>query len=513
LKPYGIGGFTTDSPSDVQPSTDGKGDVGFDVKLGITDGVTADFTYNTDFAQVEEDEQQANLTRFSVLFPEKRDFFLEGQGIFSFGGVSTRPPGGGGNGFGNPIPSDVPVMFFSRRIGLVDGLEVPIDVGGRVTGKAGNYSIGLIDIRTAGVDRAGIAPTNFGVVRVKRDILRRSAVGVLFTDRSTSTLASAGIAAADSAVGTGAATGHGRMAGLDGVFSFYQNLNFNTYVAATDNPGTSGRNISYRGQLDYNADRYGLQLERLTVDEHFTPDVGFMRRQAFDRNSIYARYSPRPSSRLVRKMYYEGLFDYITNPQNRLESRQAQLSIKSELQNGDSLGLEVAKNYESLTAPFEVSPGVIIPVGGYGFNELHLLYFFGPQRPLSANLTFEYGQFYNGTRTGISTSRGRVQISPQLMLEPGVTLNIVHMPEGDFTGTLLNTRVTYTMTPRMSASALMQYNSGSSTLNTNIRFRWEYQPGSDLFVVMTDNRDTLPSGFPELRNRALIVKFTRLFRF
>jgi hypothetical protein len=388
-------------------------------------------------------------------------------------------------------------MFFSRRIGLVDGREVPIDVGGRVTGKAGDYSIGLIDIRTADVAGRGLPATNFGVVRVKRDILRRSAVGVLFTDRSASTFGD----------------GHGRMAGVDGMFSFFENLNFNTYVAATSNPGRTDRNLSYRGQLDYNADRWGFQLERLGVGENFRPDVGFMRREAFSRNSVYARYSPRPASPLVRKMFYEASFDYITSADNRLESRQAMVAAKSELQNGDSLGLELARNYEALVAPFELAPKVVVPVGGYGFTELHLIYNFGPQRPLSANVTFEYGEFYGGTRAGISASRGRVQLSPQLLLEPGVALNIVRLPQGDFTSTLLSSRITFTMTPRMSASALTQYNSEITSLSTNVRFRWEYQPGSDLFVVVTDSRDTLPRGFPELRNRSVIVKLTRLFRF
>jgi len=497
LKPYGITGLTTEQPSGASATNSGKGDAGLDVKLGITDGITADFTYNTDFAQVEEDEQQANLTRFSVLFPEKRDFFLEGQGIFAFGGVSNRPPGGGGSNFGNPIPADVPVMFFSRRIGLLDGKQVPIDVGGRVTGKAGPFSIGVIDIRTANVDERNVTATNFSVVRVKRDILRRSAVGLLYTDRSQSTFGE----------------GHGRTIGADGVFSFFQNLNFNSYIAATENPALSGSNLSYRAQMDYNADSWGAQLERLTLDQNFRPDVGFTRRTAFARNSAYARYSPRPASKTIRKMFYEANTDYITNPDNRLQSRLAQVAVRSELQNGDGLAVEVAQNYESLDKPFEVSPGVLIPVGGYRFNELHMLYNFGPQRPLSANLIYEYGQFYNGTRQSLGVSRGRVQLTPQLSVEPSLTLNVVKMPEGDFTSTLLTTRATFTVTPRMSTSALVQYNSSASSVSTNVRFRWEYQPGSDLFVVLTDNRDTVPSGFPELRNRAFIVKLTRLFRF
>jgi len=497
LKPYGITGLTTNNPATAPSSNQGKGEVGMDVKIGITNGLTSDFTYNTDFAQVEEDEQQANLTRFSVLFPEKRDFFLEGQGIFAFGGASSRPSGGGGGFFGNPIPADVPVMFFSRRIGLVEGNEVPIDFGGRVTGKTGPYSIGLIDIRTTDVPSVSIDATNFGIVRVKRDVLKRSAVGVLYTDRSSTTLGE----------------GHASTVGVDGVFSFFENLNFNTYLASSDNPGTTSENVSYRAQMDYNADVYGLQLERLTLDSNFIPEVGFTRRTAFSRNSAYGRYSPRPNSRTIRKMYYEGVFDYITNPANRLESRLTQGAVRSELQNGDGLAVEVAQSYEFLDRPFEISPGVIIPVGGYDFSELHLLYNFGPQRPVSANLAFEYGQFYDGTRTSISTSRGRLQINPQVTLEPGLTLNIVNMPEGDFTTTLVTTRASYTMTPRMSASALIQYNSTASAVRSNIRFRWEYTPGSDLFVVLTDNRDTAPTGFPELRNRAFLVKFTRLFRF
>ena len=390
----------------------------------------------------------------------------------------------------------MPVMFFSRQVGLLDGKEVPIDVGGRVTGKAGDYSIGLIDIRTSSIDSRGVEPSNFGIVRVKRDILRRSAVGVLVTDRSRSSFGD----------------GHGRLAGLDGVFSFFQNLNFNTYVAASDNPGKSGSNTSYRAQMDYNADKYGLQLERLTLDQNFAPDVGFTRRTAFARNSVYARYSPRPHSKTIRKWFYDANYDYITDPTNRLQSRLAQGAFRAELQSGDGLAVEVAQNYESLDSPFQVSPGVTIPVGGYSFNELHLIYNFGPQRPVSANVTVESGSFYNGTRTSIGTSRARVQISPQITLEPGLTLNIVKMPEGDFTSTLFSTRATYTVNPRMSASALMQYNSSASSVSTNLRFRWEYRPGSDFFVVLTDNRDTLSSGFPELRNRALLVKFTRLFR-
>jgi len=501
VKPYGIVGLTTARPSDTAASTDPDGDGGFDVKVGLTEGLTADFSYNTDFAQVEEDEQQVNLTRFSVLFPEKRDFFLEGQGIFSFGGLQNQPRSGGGGGGGltqgNPTQNDIPVLFFSRRIGLNGGYEVPIDVGGRVTGKAGPYSIGLLDIRTGDAPKAGAPPTNFGVVRIKRDILRRSAVGVVYTDRSMSA----------------AGAGRSRAFGVDGVFSFFQDLNINTFFAKTDTPGPSGHDTSYRAQLDYNADRYGLQLERLAVDERFDPQVGFLRRSAFIRNSVFARFSQRPLSiAAVRKFTWDAQFDYITDPGGDLQSRLAQGTFRTELANGDGLGVEVVSSYERLDEPFEVAKGVILPVGGYDFPEAHVIYAFGPQRKLAGMVTLERGAFYNGTRTGLTTGRGRVEITPQISIEPGLTVNWIDLPEGRFTSTLLTARSAYTMTPRMSAIALVQYNSSNSSFNTNVRFRWEYEPGSDFFVVYTDNRDTTGTGFPLLRNRGFVMKLTRLFR-
>jgi hypothetical protein len=491
LKPYGITRQTTDR-SATSSTSKLKGNGGFDAKVGLTEGLTGDLTYNTDFAQVEEDTQQVNLTRFTVQFPEKRDFFLEGQGIFYFGGIST-------NRFlpTNPNPDDVPLLFFSRRIGLSSAGEVPIDVGGRVTGKAGPYSIGLLDIRSGDSQSAGVAATNFGVVRVRRDILKRSFIGVIATDRSLSSFG----------------TGHSRAYGVDGVFSFYQNLNINTYFAKTDNPGASGRDVSYRAQLDYNADRYGLQLERLAAYDRFDPDVGFMRRRDFIRNSTFLRFSPRPRSlAAVRKFSAELSYDYITDSHGRAQSKHAKGTFRTELANGDMFYVEGMTLFERIDQPFDVDGRATIAPGSYNFPELHAQYYFGPQRKVSGFITIERGEFYDGTRTGIRAERGRLEITPQVLIEPGVTVNRIDLPGGRFTQTLLTTRTNYTLTPRVSTSALIQYNSGSRSVNTNVRFRWEYQPGSDLFVVYSDSRDTAAGGFPALRNRGVVVKFTRLFR-
>ena len=241
VKPYGIGGVTTDVNALPAKDNDGDGDFGLDVKYGITQNLTADFTYNTDFAQVEVDEQQVNLTRFSLFFPEKREFFLEGRGIFDFarGGVGGGGGGRGGGGGGFFGGGNAPTLFYSRRIGLQSGQIVPILGGGRVTGKVGPFDVGALSIQSDAEEISGAAQTNFTVVRVKRDILRRSSIGALFTNRSVST------------VGDGSNQAYG----VDGTFAFYDNISVIGYFAKTQTPGVSGQDTSYQGRFDYAGDR------------------------------------------------------------------------------------------------------------------------------------------------------------------------------------------------------------------------------------------------------------------
>ena len=501
VKPYVISDLTTDRLATPAFANALDGDAGFDVKYGVTQGLTADFTYNTDFAQVEVDEQQVNLTRFSLFFPEKREFFLEGQGIFDFGGgrgFSGGGPGGprvGGAGGG---ASNTPILFFSRRIGLDDGLPVPIDAGGRLTGKVGAYSIGLLDIRTGSDGTTAARPTNFGVVRVKRDILRRSSIGGLATHRSVAV----------------SGDGSNQLYGVDATFAFYENLNLNTYVARTETPGRDGDDTSYRGQFDYNGDRYGLRLERLVVDEDFNPEVGFLRRTDFQRNFASGRFSPRPGGiDSVRKLTWEGSFDYVTNGAGRVETRIATGAFGAELENSDRFQLETSHNYEFIADPFDIATDVVIPVAGYTFTDTRASYTFGAQRPVSGTFSTSHGGFFGGTKTGVGFSRGRIGLSPQLSVEPSVEINRVDVPSGRFTTALVTSRATFTLNPRAFLSALLQYNSSAASLSTNIRLRWEYQPGSELFVVYTDLRDTFGPHFPELENRAVVVKVNRLFRF
>jgi Domain of unknown function (DUF5916) len=489
IKPYAVSSLTTDLGATPRISNDLTGDVGLDVKYGLTQGLTADFTYNTDFAQVEADEQQINLTRFSLFFPEKREFFLENQGLFNFGGVSTT----------NSSP-DTPILFYSRRIGLEQGHTVPIVAGGRVTGRAGRFSLGLLNIESRQDAVSGAAKTNFSVARLKRDILRRSGVGVLFTGRS---------------VGEGGA-GANQAYGVDGTFAFFDNLSINTYWARTHTDGVADddtRDVSYKGELDYAGDRYGAHVERLVVGDHFNPDIGFSRRTDIRRSFGLFRFSPRvPSSKTIRKLSWTGSLAYIENGAGRLDTRNSRGEFAMDLQNSDRFVANFDDTYEFLSRPTQIV-GLTIPAGGYDYSSALVGYTFGQQRKLSGTVSAQYGEFYGGHKTSVTISQGRFNVTPQLSLEPTYLGNWVTMPQESSTAHLVGTRATYTASPTMFASAFVQYNTGIHSVSTNVRLRWEYRPGSELFVVYNEQRDTLSPRFPGLMNRGATVKINRLFRF
>ncbi len=490
VKPYAVADLTTDRSKSPAIVNDPAGHVGLDVKYGVTRSLTADFTYNTDFAQVEADEQQVNLTRFSLFFPEKREFFLENQGTYGFGASAT-------SAVNSPV-GDTPLLFYSRRIGLNQGLEVPVLGGGRLTGRVGRFSIGAIDIGTRDAPRAAASATNFSVLRLRRDILRRSSVGVMATRRS---VAQNGVGANDAY-------------GVDGTFAFFANLSVNTYWAQTRSAGRNGRNTSYRTQMEYAGDRYGLQLDRLVVGDSFNPEVGFVRRSNIREHVGQLRFSPRPKRiRSVRKFSGVGTYTYIDDLAGSLQTRIADGEFAIELQNSDRFSVGLLDDFERLAQPFAVTPSAKVAPGAYDFATARVGYTFGQQRPVSDNCLIEHGSFYNGHRTSIGFSRTRVNLTPRFSLEPNASINWVDLPGGAFTTNLVGSRVTYTMTPLMFTSALVQYNSTTRRTSANVRLRWEYRPGSELFVVYNEDRETLLSRFPDLQNRAFIIKINRLFRF
>jgi hypothetical protein len=205
--------------------------------------------------------------------------------------------------------------------------------------------------------------------------------------------------------------------------------------------------------------------------------------------------------------------NYLTNNENRLDTREQVGQFQTEFTNSDLFQVSYTDNFERLVSPFAIATGVRIPVGGYNYHTTQLQYQFGQQRRASGNVVWEQGAFYDGDRRSLALNSGRLQVTPQLSLEPSFQVNWVDLPVGDFTAKVVRGRATYTMTPRMFISGIVQYNSTTTSVGSNLRFRWEYRPGSELFVVYTDDYDTVDrAGVPGLRNRATVVKLTRLFR-
>lgn len=496
FKPYALTTMTTNLEAEPPFSNKKEGTFGFDMKYGVTKGLTLDLTYNTDFAQIEADEQQVNLTRFSLFFPEKRDFFLEGKGIFAFG----DPGGAGGRGRSSSFrpPSNTPRLFFSRRIGLDDGKNIPLIAGGRLSGRVGNYSIGALATRTSDPELAK-GDTDFTVLRLKRNIFRRSNVGVLATHRKSS----------DSTLGVN------HVLGVDLNLSFFQDLRINSYYAFTrTNNISSGKDASYSASFDYAGDKYGVQVNHLTVEEDFSPEIGFLRRTDFRRNFAELRYSPRPKRiKAIRRIRLETSFEHITDNRGRLETQQIKLSHAIEFESGNRWYVSYQDNFEYLDQDFEIADDIIIPPGDYNFSNMTTTYWIGGQSSIPGSINFLRGNFFTGDRTQVSY-RGRLAISPKFSMEPNLALNFVDLPEGTFVARLISTRATFMASPRMFASVLTQYNSSNDSLNANLRVRWEYSPGSDLFVVYSEGRLVEHgNSFSVIKNKSFAVKFTRLLRF
>jgi hypothetical protein len=515
IKPYAISGLKTDLTADPQLSNDGHADAGLDVKYGITENLTADVTINTDFAQVEVDEQQVNLTRFSLFFPEKREFFLEGQGIFEFGnGGRVGTAGGGGppgtssisaSGRGRGGRSvNAPTMFYSRRMGLQGGEPVPIQAGGRLTGKLGSFDVGAVGMRTGDEPSVGAEATTFTVLRVRRDVFARSSIGAMFEDRSNS-------------VATG--QGSNQAYGVDGNFNFFGDFQAFGYYAKSKTDGLAGKDESYRARVGYRGEVWSVSADQVLVGKGFNPEVGFLRRTNFRESNLFGRFSPRvPSMPEVRRINFAGALGNIDNEEFGFKESGTRLGrVEVEFENSDWLTIIYTNVFERLAEDTNIS-GAIMPSGRYSFSDVGVSYAFGPHRRASGNVSVTAGSFYTGNVISAGISGARVEVLPQLSIEPSIEFNWIDLPDqqsfkGDFNQHVARTRVTYSLSPRSFLSGLVQYNAGSDTFSTNVRLRWEWAPGSELFIVYTEDRDSdVLDRWSELSTRGFVIKVNRLFR-
>lgn len=486
VKPFVLAS-AADEPRNEASGTTSDIDGGIDLKWGLTKSLTLDLTYNTDFAQVEVDQQQVNLTRFSLFFPEKREFFLENAGIFEFG-----PPAPGG--------MQPPLMkaFFSRRIGLDRGEEVPIDVGARLTGRAGAWNLGLLTVGTEAVAagaRPATAATQHSVFRLKRNLGERSSVGMIYTELDP----------------RGGATN--QLYGVDLDYKPTRQSAFYLFGAATEEDGQDGDTGALGTGYSYTSRSIRANFDLMESQADFDPGSGFLLRRDFRRYNPRIRWEPRINRGVVRSVTLEAELDYFERESlGQVESRKLLLApIGVRTTGDDRFRLAFVDEVEQLFEPFEIRPGIVIPAGLYRFNSIFLRGFSNQGRRLAWRGNINVGEFLSGDRRSIVLSNF-VRLSRHLLTEFQWNYNDVTLPQGDFTATIYTVRLDAAFSPDLRLNTLAQYNEAAQLAGVNVRFNWIYKPGANLFVVYNHNWAAPTFSARETARRELIVKFNYLWQ-
>jgi hypothetical protein len=286
------------------------------------------------------------------------------------------------------------------------------------------------------------------------------------------------------------------------------------YYAKTQTAGLTGPDASYRGQFSYSADEWGASVDHIVVGNDFNPEIGLLRRKDFRQTALMGRFSPRTVSiPSIRQLTFQTNLGFLENERTGvLESRNLGGEFRIAFENTDQLSVAYTDNYEDLFEDTQIS-GATIPAGPYTFPDVRLSFTLGSQRPYSGGLSVRRGDYYGGNLTSVGVSRGRIEVTTQISIEPSISFNWIKLPQGRFDQHVAATQATYTLTPRAYLSGLVQYNSGNDTFSGNFRFRWEWAPGSELFLVYTELRDTqVLDRWSERRNRGFVIKVNRLLR-
>jgi hypothetical protein len=458
-----------------------------DAKYGLTTGLTWDFTYNTDFSQVEADEQQINLSRFSLFFPEKREFFLENSGIFQFGSGDRFMAAGGGGPRQNT--NDL-ILFFSRQIGLSeDGQAIPLIGGTRLTGRMGAYEMGFLNIQQDGFGSAHAA--NFTVARLRRNLLSNSDIGIMLVNKEVQ----------DS-------PRFNRVLGADANFRFGQALSVNSFFAKAFTPTDAKKDLAGRFSVNYKTNIWDVRSYYTSVQENFVDEMGFAPRLGIRKFSDYVGRIIRPQGvrRIVRQFNPHTHLDFILDQDGNLDSRFLDYHFMVGFQDSGFLEAGINTTQERFGERFVINrnKNVAVPPGVYNYNEYFLSFRSDASRALAGNLRYSMGEFYGGYKHSYMVG-GAFRFSHKLNTSLNYTHNNISLSAGHFKTNLFSARFNYSFSTTKFLNALIQYNNDTRQWSSNVRFNLIHRPLSDLFVVYNERRN---SASGDLIDRALITKFT-----
>lgn len=473
-----FGGGTPDSGATF--STTFKPSI--DISKRIGSNLTSTLTLNTDFAQTEVDTRQTNLTRFPLFYPEKRAFFLQGADIFNFG-----------LGLGHDV-----IPFFSRKIGLVDGVQVPIIAGGKINGRVGHTNMGGLIVQTARKDTLA-PPSTMSAIRVNQNIFSESSVGIIATTGDPNGLRGAWTAGADLTL----KTSH---------FKGDKNLRFGVWGLANNRQGLTGDKTAEGFQLGYPNDLWNFSLTFKRIGDAFQPSLGFVPRpgiMVFDANLIYA---PRPSWSWLRQAFFMNFPTLITDLSGQWQSyRYMAAPINFNFESGDQFEFDIIPQGERLTDPFEIASNVTIPSGKYHFLRYRIQTRLASKRKIHGQLSWEFGTFYDGF---LHQLQAHLFWNPSALINTSITAerDIGLMPEGHFFKNLIGTQFSINFSTDLGISSFIQYDTDSKILGTNTRLQWTYNPYGKLFVVYNHSLTNRMNRF-QFQNNDLLIKIQYTFRY
>ena len=452
-------------------------EAGLDLKYGITSNLTADLTLNTDFAQVEADEEQVNLTRFDLFFPEQRPFFLEGASIFDVG--IPRP------GYRRPPPL---LLFYSRRIGLAQERAVPIIAGSKITGKVGRYGVGVLNVFTDEFRDEEVAEprTNYSVVRLTSDVFTGSSVGMIAINKQS-------------------ADAYNRTAGLDFSYQPRKDLDIRGLWARTLDNEVSEQNDAFYLGGDWRSNRFQVDGSYTDIGMQFNPEVGFVRRRGVRHIRGKTLYTPWPQAIGIRQIETGPEVEFVLNRDNELETRELVFGNQFDLESGDWIGFEARHTTEHLTEDFQILD-TIIPSGDYNFTWFQASIHSSSSRKVFGELRLEFGEFYHGTRRGIGVD-AIIKPNVQLSIQPLLEFNRVSLPSESFNASILGGRVSYSFSTTLFTKLFAQWSSDRDAVSTNFLINYIYRPGSDFYLVVNQTYDTEGEEI-DLRDWTIVGKIT-----
>ena len=473
LLPYVLPG-TSSVPETEE--TQGVFEAGLDLKYGLTPNLTADLTFNTDFAQVEADQEQVNLTRFSLFFPEQRPFFLEGASIFEVGIPRTS--------FRRPPPL---LLFYSRRIGLAEERAIPLLGGGKVTGKIGPYGIGILNVLTDKFEDDGTETseadifneprTNYSVVRVNRDIFSGSTVGAILVNKQD-------------------ADAYNRTTGLDFSYRPTREINLQGLWARSFEANVLGKSNAFSLTGDWRTNLFRLNGSYMDIGENFNPEVGFVQRTDIRRFRGDASYTPWPGKFGIREIQIGPEIDLILTQDNEVETQEITFDTRFSFETGDDIGFQLKNTTENLNEEFLIQD-ISIPVEDYNFTSFRTSIRTSSSRMITGRLQVEIGEFYSGTRRGFSIE-ATVRPSARFSIEPFIEFNRITLTDEEFDANAFGGRVGYSFSTTLFTKLFTQWSTDTDIISANFLVNYIYRPGSDFYLVLNQTYDTRDGGVDPL---------------